>query len=194
MDAGVADKKSIGKNIPLKSYSFLWVISLADGLTLILLTFLHSLSLNLSADTTPPPREPPAPSSHNYELRDIHVEPIHFSPNPPSHPLTFKVDHQQRLWVVDQSKPAINRVQSTITSGQASPQKRFQIVIYEDLDGKEGYETSRVFIEWTEKHSDLLKPVIFVDEGLVYLGTASGLSLIYDIDQDGKADLKRDLI
>ena len=194
MDAGVADKKSIRKNIPPKRHSFLWVNSLADGLALILLTFLPSLSLNLSADTNPPQQGPLAPSSHNYELQDIHAERIHFASNPPSHPLTFKVDHQQKLWVVDQLKPAINRVRSTITSGQASPQKRFQIVIYEDLDGKEGYETSRIFIEWTEKHSDLLKPVIFVDEGLVYLGTASGLSLIYDIDQDGKADLKRDLI
>lgn len=194
MDAGVADKKSIRKNIPPKRHSFLWVISLADDLTLILLTFLPSLSWHLSADTTPPPQGSLAPSSHNYELQEIHVERIHFAPNPPSHPLTFKVDHQQRLWVVDQLKPAINRVQSTITSGQAPLQKRFRIVIYEDLDGKEGYETSRVFIEWTEKHPDLLKPVIFVDEGLVYLGTASGLSLIHDIDQDGKADLKRDLI
>ena len=194
MDAGAADKKSIGKNISPRRHSFLWVISLADCLTLILLTFLPSLSLNLSAGTTPPPREPLSPSGHDYELQTIHVERIHFASNPPSHPLTFKVDHQQKLWVVDQLKPAINRVQSTTTSGQASLQKRFQILVYEDLDGKEGYETSRVFIEWTEKHSNLLKPVIFVDEDLVYLGTASGLSLIHDIDQDGKADLRRDLI
>lgn len=194
MDAGAADKKSIGKNLPPRRLSFLWVISLANGLTLILLTFLPSLSLHLSADTATPPRGPLSPSVHDYELQDIHLERIHFASNPPSHPLTFKVDHRQKLWVVDQLKPAINLVQSRIKSGQTSPEKRFQIVIYEDLDGKEGYETARIFIEWTEKHSDLLKPVIFVDEGLVYLGTASGLTVIHDIDQDGKADLKRDLI
>ena len=194
MDAGAADKKSIGKNISPKRHAFLWVNSLATCLTLILLFFLPSLSLNLSADTTPPPREPLSPSAHDYDLQGIHVERIHFAPNPPSHPLTFKVDHQQKLWVVDQLKPVINRVQGTITSGQASLQQRFQIIVYEDLDGKEGYETSRIFTEWTETHSSLLKPVIFIDEDLVYLGTASGLSLIKDVDQDGKADLKRDLI
>ena len=110
MDAGAADKKSIGKNLPPRRLSFLWVISLANGLTLILLTFLPSLSLHLSADTATPPRGPLSPSVHDYELQDIHLERIHFASNPPSHPLTFKVDHRQKLWVVDQLKPAINPV------------------------------------------------------------------------------------
>ena len=194
MDAGKRDNNGIEKKISPQGYSMLCVLPMANYASLFLVILLSLHSFQLPANTTTDPAADSTFTSQSSEPQNVFLEKIDILSNPPTEPVALKVDHQHRLWIVDKLGHKNTTLKGRPTSDTTEVQQKFRIITYEDVVGNGSYETSRVFMEWTEEHSANMTPVIYVDEDLLYLGTNSQLSLVKDIDHDGKADIKRELI
>ena len=135
-----------------------------------------------------------ASASQPSELQDVFVEQIDIPLDPPTQPVAIEVDHQNNLWIVDKLGDSKDTSKDLATSNTSSTKQKFRIITFEDTDRDGRYETSNIFLEWDEEYLSSATPVIDVDEGFLYLGTGSQLSVVKDVDHDGKADIKRDLI
>ncbi len=126
----------------------------------------------------------------------IEIEKILTFSNQSYHPLSFQIDHNENIWILEEIRETPS---DKVAPNKASPNRLptgswYRLVTYEDRNGNGDYESSAVFTQWRASSTAKNPPCFLVSSDGVYVGTESKLCLLRDIDHDGKADLKRNII